>query len=151
VSLSLPEAGPGPAFVHAHSAAPRWQDAAADCARTIAASGIFTSGVATSRVATSGGATSGVATSNTGANLGFVYVTDSHAADLGAIVAVLRESSGVEHWVGTVGIGVCATGIEYLDRPAIVTLAGAFPEDGFRLLPSLDEPSALPEGRFQGR
>ncbi|MCE2946868.1 MAG: FIST C-terminal domain-containing protein [bacterium] len=123
VSLSLPAAGPGPAFVHAHSPAPRWQDAAAACARTIAASGI-------------------------GANLGFVYVTDSHAADLAAVVRVLRESSGVEHWVGTVGIGVCATGVEYLDRPAIVTLAGAFPQDGFRLLPSMDDPSALPEGLY---
>jgi small ligand-binding sensory domain FIST len=119
----LPAAAPGPAFVHAHSPAPRWQDGAAACARTIAESGI-------------------------GANLGFVYVTDTHAEDLQAIVDLLRARSGVAHWVGTVGIGVCSTGIEYLDQPGIVTLAGAFPEDGFRLLPAMLEPSALPEGLY---
>jgi len=123
VSLALPAAAPGPAFVHAHSPAPRWQDAAAACARTIADSGI-------------------------GANLGFVYVTDSHAGDLAQIVEALRAASGVEHWVGTVGMGVCATGIEYFDRPAVVTLAGAFPPDGFRMLPSLEDPSTLPEGLY---
>ncbi len=123
MSLSLPAAAPGPAFVHAHSPAPRWQDAAESCARTLAASGIS-------------------------ANLGFVYVTDAHAGDLQSIVERLRERSGISHWVGTVGIGVCATGIEYLDQPAIVTLAGAFPEDGFRMLPAMVDPSALPEGLY---
>lgn len=120
---SLPAAAPGPAFVHAHSPAPRWQDGAAACAHTIAASGI-------------------------GANLGFVYVTDAHAGDLQSIVDLLRAESGVEHWVGTVGIGVCSTGIEYLDQPGIVILAGAFPDDGFRMLPALLDPSALPEGLY---
>jgi small ligand-binding sensory domain FIST len=50
--------------------------------------------------------------------------------------------------VGTVGIGVCATSTEYLDQPALVVLAGAFPEDGFRLLDPLVHPSELPEGLF---
>lgn len=123
MSLSLPAAAPGPAFVHAHSPAPRWQDAVAACARTIADSGI-------------------------GANLGFVYVTDTHAGDLAQIVDRLRAASGVEHWVGTVGMGVCATGIEYFDRPAVVALAGAFPPDGFRMLPPLADPTVLPEGLY---
>jgi small ligand-binding sensory domain FIST len=123
MSLPLPAAAPGPAFVHAHSPAVRWQDAVEHCARTIAAAGI-------------------------GANLGFVYVTDVHAGDLGAIVEALRTASGVPHWSGTVGIGVCATGVEYFDRPAIVALAGAFPEDGFRMLPPFGAPSDLPEGLF---
>ncbi|MFN9129943.1 MAG: FIST N-terminal domain-containing protein [bacterium] len=119
----LPAVGPGPVFVHAHSPAPSWQEGAEACARTIAESGI-------------------------GANLGFVYVTDAHAENLQAIVDLLRSRSGVAHWVGTIGIGVCSTGIEYLDQPGIVTLAGAFPEDGFRMLPALLEPSALPEGLY---
>jgi small ligand-binding sensory domain FIST len=123
MSLPLPAPVPGPAFVHAHSARPGWRASADACARTIAGSGID-------------------------ANLGFVYVTDSHADDLPSIVDRLRARSGVEHWVGTVGIGVCATGVEYLDQPAIVTLAGAFPEDGFRLLPAMQDASALPEGLY---
>jgi len=123
MSLVLPEAAPGPAFVHAHSDALRWQDGVANCARVLAGSGI-------------------------GANLGFVYVTDAFAAMLPAIVDRLRAESGVQHWVGTVGIGVCATSTEYLDRPAIVTLAGAFPEDGYRLLPATNDVASLPDGLF---
>jgi hypothetical protein len=41
-----------------------------------------------------------------GANLGFVYATDALADDLGSIVTFLRERSGIERWVGTVGLGV---------------------------------------------
>lgn len=69
-----------------------------------------------------------------GANLGFVYATDSLAADLGSILTFLRERSGIEHWAGTVGLGVAASGTEYHDRPALAVLVGAFPEDAFRVL-----------------
>jgi len=67
-----------------------------------------------------------------GANLGFVYATDALADDLGSIVTFLRERSGIERWVGTVGLGVVASGIEYYDRPALSLLVTALPEDAFR-------------------
>jgi len=123
MTLVVPDAGPGPAFVHAHSAAQRWQDGVDDCARKIAGAGI-------------------------GANLGFVYVSDGFAGEFQAIVDRLRSASGVTHWVGTTGIGVCATSTEYFDQPAVVALAGAFPADGFRLLPTLSDPSELPGTMF---
>jgi len=68
------------------------------------------------------------------ANLGFVYVTDNHADDLQAILERLREATGVAHWTGTVGIGVCAGGHEYHQVPAIAVMLGEFPEDSFRVL-----------------
>lgn len=47
------------------------------------------------------------------ANLGFVYVTDSFAEALPFIHDRLCQATGVEHWTGTVGIGICATATEY--------------------------------------
>lgn len=68
----------------------------------------------------------------TGANLGFVYVADSLAGDFSGIVAELRTRTGVDTWVGTVGIGVCATGMEYFAEPAVVAMVGTFPPASFR-------------------
>ncbi|MEQ8357568.1 MAG: FIST C-terminal domain-containing protein [Kiloniellaceae bacterium] len=67
-----------------------------------------------------------------GANLGFIYVTDVLSQDLGSIVTFLRERSGIECWIGTVGAGVVANGVEFYDRPALSLLVAALPEDGFR-------------------
>jgi small ligand-binding sensory domain FIST len=71
--------------------------------------------------------------------LGFVYVTDPLANDLGAIVDQLRLATGIEHWLGTVGIAILgqdASGAaaEYIDQPAISLMVGHFPADSFRLL-----------------
>ena len=66
-----------------------------------------------------------------GANLGFVYITDLLAPDLGKITALLTERTGVGQWVGTTGIGVCATGREYFNEPAIAAMVGHFPEGAF--------------------
>ena len=61
---------------------------------------------------------------NGGDRLGFIYVTDKMADELGSILTYLRQSTGVENWVGSVGIGICASGVEYFDRRAGVA-AGA--------------------------
>jgi len=67
------------------------------------------------------------------ASLGFLYVTDTLADHLSNIVALLKSKTGVPHWVGTVGIGVCATGQEYLDKAALVVMVGDFEPDSFRV------------------
>ena len=64
-----------------------------------------------------------------GANLGFVYVTDPLAAELGDVASELERHTGVGNWTGTVGLGICATGREYFDEPAIAVMVGAV-EDG---------------------
>lgn len=64
-------------------------------------------------------------------NLGFLYVTDFFADVLPEIHRYIADRTGVAHWTGTVGIGVCATGKEYLDQPGIVTLTGDFQADSF--------------------
>ena len=78
--------------------------------------------------------------------LGFVYVTNPLASELDEIVAALKAATPVQNWVGTVGFGICATAVEYFDRPAIVLLTGRFASEEFRLIPSLACPDAVPAG-----
>ena len=68
-----------------------------------------------------------------GGNLGFLYVTDFFADALPAIHRHFADATGIAHWTGAVGIGVCATGTEYLDEPAIAVMIGDFPPDSFRV------------------
>lgn len=73
-----------------------------------------------------------------GANLGFVYATDTFAAELPSLVGRLREATGVKDWVGTVGLGVSATSAGYFDRPALSVMIGALPADSFRIFSGLE-------------
>lgn len=98
------------AFRHGHAAAADWQAAARECLAQLDAGQ---------------GAAAG--------NLGFLYVTDFFADALPDIHRYLVAETGVAHWVGTVGIGICATGVEYLDEPAIAVMIGDFPQGSFRL------------------
>lgn len=75
--------------------------------------------------------------STAGANLGFVYATDRFAGDLSSILTFLRETTGVEHWVGTVGLGIVVTGKEYFDAPALAVMVASLPERTFRVFPSI--------------
>ncbi len=70
-------------------------------------------------------------------NLGILYVTDVLAEQMGEVLDLFRASTGVTHWVGTVGMGICATGVEYYEQPAVVAMAGEFPDDSFRVFPSI--------------
>jgi len=68
-----------------------------------------------------------------GATLGFLYVTEALGEDLGSVLTFLRERTRVQHWVGTIGLGVCAAGREYFGRPAVSALVASWPEDAFRV------------------
>lgn len=70
-------------------------------------------------------------------NIGFLYVSDRLAEDVASILAYLRQKTGVEHWVGSVGIGVLADDAVYLDRAAAVAMVGEIPEAAFRVFPSI--------------
>ena len=68
------------------------------------------------------------------ANVGFLYVTDHFADDVRDIRDELRVRTGIETWIGTTGIGICATGAEYFDQPALALLVGSVPDDAVHLL-----------------
>jgi len=69
-----------------------------------------------------------------GANLGFLYATDAFAADLPAIVGALKERTGIDDWVGSIGIGIAAADQEYFDEPALALMVGALPPGSFHLI-----------------
>ena len=73
------------------------------------------------------------------ARLGFIYVTDAVADDFGSILTYLRQTTGVDEWVGSVGIGICASGTEYFDRPAAVAMVAELPKDSFWVFPAITE------------
>ena len=74
--------------------------------------------------------------------LGWLYVTDVYAADLSSMHTYLRQKTGIDHWVGSVGMGICwHDGVgdvgEAFDRPAAVAMVSGHPRDSFTLLPRL--------------
>jgi small ligand-binding sensory domain FIST len=71
------------------------------------------------------------------ANLGFLYVADALSEDLALILDRLQTATGVPHWAGTVGVGICATGVEYYGDPAVTVMLGEFPPGSFRVFSGL--------------
>ena len=105
---------PPPSFVAAHAVTDDWKRAAEICG-------------------------DGLGTLPDGANLGFVYASDRFAEDLGNILAHLRQKTGVEDWVGSLGVGVVSGAAGYFDEAALAVMVAAFPDGAFRVLPTLDE------------
>ncbi|MBG02471.1 MAG: histidine kinase [Rhodospirillaceae bacterium] len=94
-------------FLVAHASAAKWQDAAAEII---------------------------VSLKNVTAEhrLGFLYVTDDYADSLKDISVFLKQTTGVPHWVGTVGFGICAPATEYFGKAAMAVMIAPIPEDAFR-------------------
>lgn len=104
-------------FRHAHAAGATWQECVDAC------------------VAQLGRADSG---------LGFLYFTDALVPHAEKIVAALRTRTGIVDWVGTVGVGILATGIEYLDEPALALMATDLGEGQYHLFSGRSRAPATP-------
>lgn len=113
-------------FWHAHATNPDWRTALARAAAQIDAQAH-----AARRAA--GGDPERESAADARPTLGWVYLTDLFANDAQAIVTELRRRwPGVE-WVGAVGVGVAANGVEYFDEPALVLMLAALPRASFRV------------------
>jgi small ligand-binding sensory domain FIST len=71
--------------------------------------------------------------------LGFLYVTDQFSPFFDEISVFLRQTLGVPHWVGTVGLGVCTTSREYFDEPAMVVMVAPIPDSSFRIFDGVSD------------
>lgn len=78
------------------------------------------------------------------ATLGFLYVSDAHAAQLNYILHNLQQRTSVPHWVGSVGMGICCTRTEYSQQPALAILITDLPQDHFRVFNSIDDVPGMP-------
>lgn len=65
--------------------------------------------------------------------LGFVYFTDAYAPHAQALHAALRERWPGTAWVGSVGVGIAASGVEYIDEPALVLMLAELPQGRFEV------------------
>jgi small ligand-binding sensory domain FIST len=65
--------------------------------------------------------------------LGIVYFTDHYTAHAQALLAALQAQWPGVSWVGSVGVGVAATGVEYFDEPALVLMLGDLDPNGFEV------------------
>ena len=95
-------------FLVAHASSPKWQDAAVELLL-------------------------GLEPVTVEHRLGFLYVTDAFAGSLKEISIFLRQTTGVPHWVGTVGFGICVPGKEYFGEAAMAAMVAPIPEDAFRV------------------
>jgi small ligand-binding sensory domain FIST len=73
------------------------------------------------------------------AKLGFVYFTEAYLPHATPLLAALRERWPGTSWVGSVGVGVCATGVEYTDEPALVLMLGSLPSASFEVFSGVNK------------
>ena len=104
-----------PRFVVAHAAHADWRAALASCAAQAESQQARAAGEAAA------------------ASLGWVYFSDHYAAHADALYAALCQRWPAVAWVGTVGVGVAASGVEYFDEPAMVLMLAAMPLGRFQV------------------
>jgi small ligand-binding sensory domain FIST len=71
--------------------------------------------------------------------LGMVYVTPPFAQYLQELEVLLRQTTGVPHWIGTVGYGVIASGVETVEDPAIAAMVLPIDDEAFRIFDGVTE------------
>ena len=65
--------------------------------------------------------------------LGWCYFTDAYAPHAEGLLAELRQRWPGVSWVGCVGVGVAASGVEYIDEPALVLMLADLPPGRFEI------------------
>lgn len=71
------------------------------------------------------------------ANFGFIYATDAMTDDIAELLKQCKAATNIEHWVGSIGLGVITTGQEIYDKPAASIMLAHFPEDEFTMVPAI--------------
>ena len=77
-----------------------------------------------------------------GANLGILYLTEPAASVMPELVRALAERTGIDAWVGGVGLGVCSAEEEIFDEPAAVAMTAVVPPDSFRIFSATRDPGS---------
>jgi small ligand-binding sensory domain FIST len=105
-------------FVQAHAAHADWRVALVDCQKQLQTQ-------IAARAAQQGEATP--------FTLGWCYLSDYYASEAEAILDELRLRLPGVAWVGTAGVGVAASGVEYFNEPALVLMVAPLARGSFRL------------------
>ena len=73
------------------------------------------------------------------ANFGFIYASDAMSADLPELLKQCKAVTNIEHWVGSIGLGVITAGQEIYDAPATSIMLANFAEDEFTMVPAISK------------
>ena len=65
--------------------------------------------------------------------LGFIYLTDHYAGAAASLLADAQTRWPGVAWVGAVGVGVAATGVEYFDEPGLALMLAPLPRAHFEV------------------
>ena len=84
-----------------------------------------------------------------GDGLGLLYVTDAYCDDFKSIARALRQSTGIETWIGTLGLGVVANHKAAFDRPAAVAMILDIASNDYRLITRTPIPDRWPDELMQ--
>lgn len=114
----MPATVPASSFLHAHASHADWRLAVTDCLRQIHAK-------MSARAARQHEVEP--------MTLGWCYFSDYYAPAAEAILAELQRGLPGVAWVGTVGIGVAASGTEYFDEAALVLMVAPLRPGSFRI------------------
>ena len=76
------------------------------------------------------------------ANLGILYLTEPAAPIMPELVRSLAEHTGIDCWVGGVGLGICSEEAEIFDKPAAVAMTAALPPNAFQIFSATDDPGS---------
>lgn len=117
-------------FVHAHATHPDWRMALALAAAQIDAQRSQAGAV---QVPT----------------LGWVYITEPYAAEAEALLADLRLRWPGTQWVGCSGVGVLASGVEYMNEPALALMVSDLDPAMFRVFSGTRPLAGFPAGAAQ--
>ncbi len=66
-------------------------------------------------------------------NLGWLYLSDHFAGRAEALLADVQQRWPGVAWVGAVGVGIAANGVEYFDEPALALMLAELPHEQFRV------------------
>lgn len=77
-----------------------------------------------------------IRTDTDGFNFGFLYISDHLADDMNSILTLFKSVLKIDHWVGSVGMGVLGCGQSFVDQPAISAMIGRFDGDSFCVFPA---------------
>lgn len=72
-----------------------------------------------------------------GHTCGFLYANDMYISHLDEILALLRNRTRVLHWVGSLGVGICAGRQASFDKPAMAVMLTDFATGSFHVLPAI--------------
>ena len=68
---------------------------------------------------------------------GFVYATEHHADHLHQIEAALRDGTGIQDWVGSIGMGIVAGARAFFDEPALAVMVADVADGAFAVRPHI--------------